>query len=534
MRVAAKIGWGAGLLIALMIAVLAFDLTLVSRLTDIAYDLSTLSIRSARPVLVGDRELGKIAELTKAYGTGFDPRFPERIREIEQDFDKTLDNLEALAVTAENKEQVALLRERWRRYRLRSAFDHQAIAEFSPQEQALWESRQLGEIAALRDQLDEVIGTLSERIEERVARSARVSSLAKRVSWGVVAVTVLLGVLILGLTARAITRPLSRLTGATLAVADGKFFYQLPESGADEFSLLASSFNEMVARLGELDQMKRDFLSHVSHELRTPLVAMQETNELLLEGLPGPLTEKQRRLLELNIQGSRRLSSMISKLLDLSRMENGALEYDLRKNDLVELARDSVEELEARARDRSITLACEAEVDSLEIECDRDRMQQVLVNLLENAIKFSPDGERIRVTVGLASSKAVVPNRLADAKMLRQLGGRAALVRVIDRGSGVPDADKQRIFEKFQQLSRGQRAEEVGIGLGLAICREIVEAHRGVVWVEDNDGRGSRFSVLIPARPSAVFRKRSKDELTTAKLAGSVGSRAGRRDIVQL
>ena len=161
------------------------------------------------------------------------------------------------------------------------------------------------------------------------------------------------------LTVRSIQVPLSRLARGTRAVAQGRFDQRVQAAGGDEFSALAADFNEMVRRLGELDQMKKDLLSHVSHELKAPLAAMEETNQLLVEGIPGPVTEDQRRLLDLNLQSVRRLSALIAKLLDLSRMEAGVMEYDMRARDMVPLLQGPAAELGALAREKGVRFALE-------------------------------------------------------------------------------------------------------------------------------------------------------------------------------
>jgi two-component system sensor histidine kinase GlrK len=279
---------------------------------------------------------------------------------------------------------------------------------------------------------------------------------------------------------------LKRLAGGTRAVADGDFSVRLDSSGKDEFGRLAESFNQMVHRLAELDEVKKDFLSHVSHELKTPLVSMQETTELLLEEIPGPLNSRQRRFLTLNLESSLRLSTMISRLLDLSRLEAGVMEYEFLAHDLGDVVRTAVSSFEARSRELEVGIELNVPDHRVEVDCDRDRIIQVIGNLVDNALKFSSTGDTIEISVHplIAAYSEEGP----------------AFVEVKDRGPGIPDEDKERVFERFYQVRQGRgEGGGTGVGLGLAICREIIEAHGGDITVKDREEGGSIFSFELPA-----------------------------------
>jgi two-component system sensor histidine kinase GlrK len=260
-------------------------------------------------------------------------------------------------------------------------------------------------------------------------------------------------------------------------VAAGKFDHRLPSTGSDEFADLARDFNAMARQLGELDQMKKDFVSHVSHDLKGPLASTRETVHLLMEEIPGPLNDKQRRLLGLCLKSSERLSAMIGNLLDVSRMEAGMMDYTIEACDLVQLVLSSAAEFEGLAHEKKVDLAVEAAVSAIWAECDNGRITQVIANLLENAIKFSPQAGRVVLRV--------------------EASGAYALLSVSDRGAGVPKESREKIFDRFHQVNPGKKITGQGVGLGLAICRKIVEAHGGTIWVEDNPLGGSVFFVKL-------------------------------------
>src|SRR5215813_7025480 len=254
----------------------------------------------------------------------------------------------------------------------------------------------------------------------------------------------------------------------------------------------------MHTRFIEIDQMKRNFISHVSHELKAPLASMQETTHLLLEQIPGPLTDKQRRLLDLNLQSGKRLARMIGNILDLSRLEAGIVEYDMQPSDIADLIHSVVMELSPRAREKSLRILTDIQREPLIVECDPNRMVQLFTNLLENAIRFSKKGGIIGIHVRTLREFPRMPQsahaRITGAKPSDGF----ALVKISDSGPGIEDAHKEAVFHTFHQVKHGKKSHGESLGLGLAISRAVVEAHRGTIWVEDNPTGGAVFFVLLP------------------------------------
>lgn len=262
--------------------------------------------------------------------------------------------------------------------------------------------------------------------------------------------------------------------------------------------LLRQETRRMNDRLVEIEKMKKNFISHVSHELKAPLASMQETTHLILEQIPGPLTEKQQRLLELNLQSGKRLAQMIGNILDLSRLEAGIVEYEMQMSDIAELMHSVVIELTAHAREKSLRLLTDIQHEPLMVECDPNRIVQLFTNLLENALRFSPKGGSVGVHVRSVGQLPRMPESAVARVPSTGKENGFALIGISDSGPGIEDANKQEIFHTFHQMKHGKKSLGESLGLGLAISRALVEAHHGTIWVEDNPSGGAIFYVLLP------------------------------------
>jgi signal transduction histidine kinase len=214
---------------------------------------------------------------------------------------------------------------------------------------------------------------------------------------------------------------------------------------------------------------------------------MRQVMHVLLQEIPGSLNEQQKGLLRLSYNSAERLAAMVGNLLDVARMEAGTMEYEMEAHDLVPIFNAVMEEFEMQAREKGVQLRFESN-PSVFVECDRDRIVQVIGNLLENALKFSPSNKEIVTRVDEGKEGSI-------------------LVSVTDSGPGIPDEHKRKVFFKFHQVKQGKKMAGQGVGLGLAICKTIVEAHQGDIWVEDNPNGGSVFTfVLRPAAKEEVIK----------------------------
>ncbi|MFW6106755.1 MAG: sensor histidine kinase, partial [bacterium] len=229
-----------------------------------------------------------------------------------------------------------------------------------------------------------------------------------------------------------------------------------------------------VTRLKELDRMKSEFVMTASHELKTPLQTLSMSLDLLEEGAADKLSEKQRELLHAGREELKRLKSLISDLLDLSKIEAGRVEMDFARVPVAVLARKATDVFKAQAEDKGIELTVDVPDEIPQVRADANKITWVLTNLIANGLRYTD----AKITVSA-----------------QQAGGWVH-VSVSDDGEGIPPEYQSRIFDKFVQVKNDKSAG--GTGLGLAICKEIVHAHNGTIWVESAPGEGSTFTLTLP------------------------------------
>jgi PAS domain S-box-containing protein len=240
-----------------------------------------------------------------------------------------------------------------------------------------------------------------------------------------------------------------------------------------------------ITRQKELEKLKSDFVANVSHELRTPLVVIQQSLSILTSELTDKLNDDQKKFFDNTQNNLSRLRNLINGLLDIASIEAGKFKLKLGIFDINEVVRAVVEFLDKWAKTKNISLEVKLLPSKNEILIDKDRVTQVITNLVGNAIKFTPEAGKISV---------VLNERMPDDTFRQE----SIEVSVIDNGHGIESKDLGRIFDKFEQAGAAQPASGGGTGLGLAIAKEIVQMHKGKIWVESEVGKGSRFSFLIP------------------------------------
>jgi heavy metal sensor kinase len=247
------------------------------------------------------------------------------------------------------------------------------------------------------------------------------------------------------------------------------------ENPHDEFGRLASVFNETLARLQEAFEQLRRFTADASHELRTPLTAVRSVGEVALQ---RPLTAQgYREVIGSMLEEIDRLTRLVENLLTLTRAESGRIPLTFAVVDLGELVANVSESLRVLAEEKAQTLTVDT-VAHVNANCDPAILRQGLMNLLDNAIKYTPNEGAIRVVVSATSGEAAIA--------------------VMDTGPGISARHRGRIFERFYRVDNGRSRDTGGIGLGLAIARWAVEANRGRIEVDSQEGKGSVFRIVLP------------------------------------
>jgi signal transduction histidine kinase len=274
------------------------------------------------------------------------------------------------------------------------------------------------------------------------------------------------------LLARGMTRPLRDMADAATAMAAGEHGRQVSATSQDEVGDLARAFNAMSAELAEVDRMRRDLVANVSHELRTPISALRAQLENLVDGVAEPDPE----LLATMLRQVERLGRLVEQLLDLSRLESGAVPLQPRRFEVASMLEDVVDEL--RAVQGSSAMKVVVDEPGLAAHADPERLHQVVANLVHNAVRHSP------------------PDGTVEVSARRR--GSGVEIAVCDEGPGIPETDSQRVFERFYRADAARTASDGGAGLGLSIARWIVELHGGEIHPEARVPRGCRMVVQLP------------------------------------
>ncbi|MFW6158911.1 MAG: GAF domain-containing protein [Planctomycetota bacterium] len=253
-----------------------------------------------------------------------------------------------------------------------------------------------------------------------------------------------------------------------------------------------------VTRQRELDRMKSDFVAVVSHELRTPLTSIKGFVSNLLDGVEGELTDGQQQSLLRMMKNLDRLSRLINDLLDLSKLEAGQMQLRRAPLDVAETVESIVAVFEPGAATKDVTLELELDDDGLPVLwADADRLDQVLTNLLGNALKFTPEGGTISVRPQYEPPEPA--DRIAPAPCRSPISGEGhVVIAVTDTGPGLPQGDLERVFDKFYQADHSMTRKTGGTGLGLPICKEIAEKHGGTIRAESAPGAGATFVLELP------------------------------------
>lgn len=294
-----------------------------------------------------------------------------------------------------------------------------------------------------------------------------------------------ISVLLSFLLAKTMVNPLQRLTGGIERVARGDFSRKLEVTSEDEIGQLTERFNSMaqqleanIAELERAEQQRKDFVANVSHELRTPLTNIKSYAETLDDGVGGLTPEMEHRFLGVILNESDRMTHILQDLLTLSRFDSGRSELRLAWFPFAKAVDDTYQAVLMDAQNHAHTVELVLPEDLPQVRADRERIMQVMMNIVSNAIKYTPDGGRIVLSAGWQKDKV--------------------WMEVDDNGIGIPQADRGRIFERFYRVDKARSRQSGGTGLGLSIAQEIMKRHEGGLFLVDKDEPGLTIRMELP------------------------------------
>jgi signal transduction histidine kinase len=328
------------------------------------------------------------------------------------------------------------------------------------------------------------------RLENQVEVEAATRELNRRgrasihnalIGLGISSLVGLIGVVYL---AYSMIRPLKELMRGIRSISKERYSKPLRIHSKDELGELAGAFNEMAERLRQEERLRSDFISMLSHEIRTPLTSIRESVNMVGEEVMGPITKRQRRFLEIAGDEIGRICDLLNHLMQASRLEPGAIKIQHKPVDSFALVTACIDSLKTVAESKQIKLQSSVPSDTPDVLGDPQYLQQAFLNLLGNAIKFSDPESQVKVEVEVENING----------MLTFL--------VIDNGPGILEEDQAKLFNKFYR-SPSVREHQDGVGLGLSITKNIIEAHHGTIWVESQVGQGSTFGFTLHRAPSA-------------------------------
>jgi signal transduction histidine kinase len=320
---------------------------------------------------------------------------------------------------------------------------------------------------------------LSHRVEGEgfAGAIAGTASFVRSVWWQLLlagAIAAFIALFLARILARGMTQPLRDMAQAAGRMARGDYDQRVRVRSRDEVGQLAETFNRMAGEMEGLERLRRDLVANVSHELKTPISALRAHLENLLDGVEEPNPA----ILTVMLRQSERLSRLVEELLDLSRLESGDVPLDREPVALRPLVDRVLREVEVARPDRILHGVNDVPAGLPTVDADRERLHQVLFNLLDNAFRFTPSGGRVRVWAVQRHSECEVS--------------------VEDSGPGIHSEHLPLVFERFYRVDTSRSREDGGTGIGLAIARSVVEAHGGRIWAESEVGRGSRFVFVLP------------------------------------
>jgi signal transduction histidine kinase len=302
---------------------------------------------------------------------------------------------------------------------------------------------------------------------------------AIRYGLGGLGISIFIGLIWILFIARTMVRPLRALRKGIRSITKDRYGRPIDIHTKDEFGELAAAFNEMTKRLKEEELMRAEFITTLSHEIRTPLTSIRESVNLIVEKVMGPTTPKQTKFLKIASTEIGRICELLNHLMHVSRLEETVFKVEPLPSDPLTFVIRSIDHLNPSAKAKRIHIDLSIPSSVPKIMGDVKHLQQVMLNLLGNAIKFSKSGRKIEVAVTLKDKEKQIQ------------------YSVKDNGYGIPAPEQSLIFDKYYR-AKEVREHMDGVGLGLNISKQIVDAHNGKIWVKSDTGKGSTFMFTIP------------------------------------
>jgi signal transduction histidine kinase len=478
MRLRSKIFLASALVIVVMAGVSALSLGAVGRLVSENREITSRAIPALDLTASAREAIPKLLSLEARAIVLRDPRYATAWTTLAT---SVAEDLERLVTYAQSEREALHLREAtaaFEEYRRIVAQEHALLRRGTRGDRA--RASDLTDLAArvLNEQVGPSLDGLLAATRARILAAQAEAALLEARTW--TAVMIALGMAVgfalagTAIVARRITRSLELLSSATAEVAASAFREPIVVDSRDEIGALARSFNAMASELRQVEEMKQAFFATLAHELRSPLTSIRGAVDLLQMGAPGLLSEKQERLTKIIGLSSERLLRLTNAILELSRCRAGLVELDRKPLDLAGLVDRVVEELHPQAEEAGVVLEREHFGSHFAYLGDEERLYQLVINLGTNALRFTPRGGRVVV-------------RIIET-------GPEFELQVEDTGVGIPVEALPSIFDPYRQAHHGRG----GTGLGLAIVQGVANAHGGRVTAESREGKGSRFTVLLP------------------------------------
>jgi two-component system sensor histidine kinase GlrK len=408
-----------------------------------------------------------------------DEIFYNEFLRLRNDFDRTLEEMTPLADFSSTGISLKKIKEFYQDYQSLVHEEAEYLKAGSPETQVSFNQKKEEVTQSIINEIEKSKTSIRQDATGKIKILHEIGMKLRQVGMVMTGAFIITGIIVSLIINRSITVPVSILKRKTKEIGQGNFKGNLNLYSPPELAELAGAFNLMCNKLNELDQMKSDFFSFITHELRTPLSTIKMGMDLLRDGAEGPVTEGQKELLTVIEKEAYRLIGLVNSLLDLSKMEAGMMSFQLRPQNIAPLINQTIKELGPLVDSKKITLEIKVTEGLPIVKVDSERILQALRNIIGNAVKFTPEGGRVKVSA-----------RSAD---------HGVEVSIADTGPGIPSENLITIFEKFQQAITERTLPTQGTGLGLAIAKQIITHHGGKIWAESQIGHGSTFIFFLPA-----------------------------------